>query len=763
MLKPRSSPWIVAYAAAPLVSFLPFVHGVVAGGCFYFRDISAQFFPLRRFVVEGLRAGEIRPWNPYLNEGVPVLPISYPFDLLQALVPNEWGFSLLLALHVPLAALTFVGLARRLGCGPVPAVLGALVYALSGFSLSSVNLYIHIEALAWAPVVIGTLIGASTGGGREIAAAAVAVAVCLSTMGVEIGAQAVVCGCVLAVSRRIGGSLRLAGSFLLGLGLAAFPLLALATVVSGSPREGGLSIGEALDYSVHPASLLQTVIAGLHGDPMSLGFGYWGQRFWNGGFPYFISLYMGGAVLCLVAMGATGRHHYRSRLLLLLLAGTVICLGRWSRLDVVLELIPLLRMFRFPVKAFFTVLVASSLLASAAAQGLLTSHRAWRALAVGATLLGFSFLALPLLLPLLPAHFFEWLQESFFLRGYPQELRAPALRSIGFDAAAGALPLLAIAGLAVLRLCERIAGAWAMAAVTAIIAADLVRAGAGLNPTADRAFYTFSPEMVRASARMRESGGRVFTCAVQAMPAFREARRQRAGRTGVWTYGVLREALTPYRNMDIGIPTVGPDATGLVPTERALSAEEAMCRAPSAPAKLRAMGVRYVLNVQPLDSNELRLIDAISPARTTPLSIYIHELENSLPDPTVSLSPDDVDARGTSRPLQGAWARYLDTRPGRLRLSADTPRDAYLIVRRTNAAGWSATVNGKSAALVPANGRHQAVQVPAGISDVEMRYRAPNGKLGLGISLLSAVALSALRVGSRPRANPEAPAPALTA
>src|SRR6266581_2713185 len=97
-----------------------------------------------------------------------------------------------------LAALTFVGLARRLGHGPVPALLGALVYALSGFSLSSVNLYIHVEALAWAPVVIGTLIGASTGGGREIAAAAVAIAVCLSTMGVEIGAQAVVCGCVLA-------------------------------------------------------------------------------------------------------------------------------------------------------------------------------------------------------------------------------------------------------------------------------------------------------------------------------------------------------------------------------------------------------------------------------------------------------------------------------------------------------------------------------------------------------------------------------------
>src|SRR5207247_9210220 len=100
--------------------------------------------------------------------GAPVLPIPYPPDLLQSLAPNEWGFSLLLALHVPLAALTFVGLLRRLGHGPGPAVLGALAYALSGFTLSSLNLYIHLEALAWAPLVMGTLIGAARGGGREV-------------------------------------------------------------------------------------------------------------------------------------------------------------------------------------------------------------------------------------------------------------------------------------------------------------------------------------------------------------------------------------------------------------------------------------------------------------------------------------------------------------------------------------------------------------------------------------------------------------------
>src|SRR5262249_21219007 len=148
--------------------------------CFYFRDLSSYFFPLRRFVVEGLRQGEIRHWNPYVNEGTPVLlpPVGYPLDALQALVPSEWGFSLLLALHVPLAALTFLGLARRLGCGPAAAALGAIVYGLSGFTLSSLNLYIHLEALAWAPLVISLLMAAAGGGWRDVALAGLAAAAC---------------------------------------------------------------------------------------------------------------------------------------------------------------------------------------------------------------------------------------------------------------------------------------------------------------------------------------------------------------------------------------------------------------------------------------------------------------------------------------------------------------------------------------------------------------------------------------------------------
>ena len=50
-----------------------------------------------------------------MHEGEPLAlpPISYPLDLLQLLRPDEVGISFVLALHVPLAALWMMALARK--------------------------------------------------------------------------------------------------------------------------------------------------------------------------------------------------------------------------------------------------------------------------------------------------------------------------------------------------------------------------------------------------------------------------------------------------------------------------------------------------------------------------------------------------------------------------------------------------------------------------------------------------------------------------
>ena len=84
-----------------------------------------------------------------------------------------------------------------------------------------------------------------------------------------------------------------------------------------------------------------------------------------------------------------------------------------------------------------------------------------------------------------------------------------------------------------------------------------------------------------------------------------------------------------------------------------------------------------------------------------------------------------------------------------MRIGVETPHEAYLILRRTHASGWSAAVNGQPAAIGLANGRHQAVAVPAGASEVTLRYRSPDGWLGVAISLLAALVAAALWVRRR--------------
>ena len=745
MPKLRRDPWTVARLVVALVSMLPFVPVLATGGCFFFRDLSTYFFPIRRFVVEGLRSGEIRRFNPLVNEGVPVLlpPVAYPLDLLQVFVPNEWGFSLLLALHVPIAALTFLALARGLGLGPIAATLAALVYALSGFSLSCLNLYIHMEAAAWAPLCILLLVRAASGRAREVALAGAAVAVCLSTTGVEITAQAVTCAFVLAASRRIGDHLRVAASAALGVGLAAAPLVSLLSLVSGSRRDAGFSATESLDFfSVHPAGLLQVLIAGLFGDPTIAGYAYWGSRFWGGPAPYFLSLYLGGAVLCLVALGTFRATPHRARLLILLAAALVVCLGRFARLDVVLELVPFFAKFRFPVKAFFTVVVACSLLAGSGAERLLTSRRAFRPLLAGSAVVAAGLVSLSLVEAGLPESF-AWLQQVVFSSSYPEGLRATALRSVAADARDGAMALVALTGLAGLALRQRVSPRAAVVAAIAIVAADLLRAGAGLNPTTHASFYALSPDMARVAERLRQAGGRVFTCSILAMPTYRGA-VGRVPRAALWTAGVWRESLSPYANMDAGIASTGADATALVSSDRSLSSADAMCRDEGTLQRLRESGVRFILSVQPFANDQLRLLDVAAPARTAPLQVHVYELEGSLPDPTLWPTSDDLDQRGRGRALEGSRARYLEDRPGRLQLAVETPSAGYLILRRSDGAGWSATVNGATQEVVAANGRHQAVAVPAGASVVWLRYSAPGGWLGAAVSMLSALVAAIL-------------------
>ena len=159
------------------------------------------------------------------------------------------------------------------------------------------------------------------GGGSRRAAAATALvlAVALSTTGVEIVAQALVCRDRARRARAAGsrgaplGAPR-AGRWASGVAIAAPVLLLVSSQVAGSARGQGFPTDVVLAHSVHPFTLVQTLVGGLYGNLSNLAGEWWGQNFFPRGFPYVLSLYLGAAALAVAAVGARSGHPLARRL-----------------------------------------------------------------------------------------------------------------------------------------------------------------------------------------------------------------------------------------------------------------------------------------------------------------------------------------------------------------------------------------------------------------------------------------------------------------
>jgi len=758
---------ILTAATVAAVALLPVLRALLAGQSFYFRDLGRYYFPIRRFLVEGLLAGELRYWNPLVFEGINELypPVSYPLDLLQLLLPDERGFSLILGLHLPLAAIGFFVLARVLGLTRLAAAAGALGYALGGFGLSTLNLSESVQALAWAPWTAAAYVTAVARGGRRLVPAAICTALLFSIGRVEMTLQALAVAAVVAhPGRNPLRWARLAGAAVLGTLLAAPTLLVMRETMAGGPRGFGLPPGFVLARAIHPLSYLQMLVANLHGDLANLVGRFWGDNFFEPGvFPYFLSFYLGPVLVVLAALGVSSRERWGRGLLLLALCAAWLSLGRWGGLGPIVAALPAAaRSLRYPCKAFFVVDLAACLFAAAGIGWLTTDDsRRWLRAALLLSALG-GALVVVTALPLLPSASLGPLLDLLFPPRYPTEARMDVLKLVASDAArGGALALLgALVAFAASR--RRLAVTKAVALLGLLAAADLLRAGAGLNPSVDPSFLLPSAEMQGTLARLRAEGGRVFTCPVTRSRAWNAARPVQSDSLDVWTFAAMRDALTPNFNAAVGVAAAfGEDVTALVAADRASLPGASDCPpSPSFLEQLREAGVAHVVSLDPLELPQLRLRETVRPRAIAPLVLRIYDLVDPLPlrfvasrvepgpSAVAGLPADAAVVEGSQR-VEEAHGRLLEdqetTQRIRLRVFADQP--TVVVVRDAWTSGWHATVAGREAPVLRADGRHRAVPVPAGTSEVILEYRPPG--LWLGLLLASAAALVLLALWRR--------------
>jgi hypothetical protein len=729
------------YAAVAAVAAIVFVRGPFSGHPLYFRDLSLYFFPLRRFVLEGLRSGALRFWNPFVHEGEPLAlpPIAYPFDLLELLRPDEVGVSFVLALHVPLAAIWMMALARKgLGLSPIAGAAAGLVYALGGFALSTVNFYVYAQALAWAPAAILGLLAAARGDRRSVALGALGVATLVSTTGAEIVAMAIAIGVLLVLPAAPDGLARVGATIALGVALAAPTLLVMAHVAADSARASGFPPEVVLSHSIHPLTLAQVVVAGLYGDTSQLTERWWGGNFFPRGFPYLLSLYLGLIALAISFVGAAGDRGPRRRLALIAAVALLFALGRWGLAAFVVDGFALARRFRYPSKLFFAVHLSVALLAGLGVDALARGvGSAWRRLAIGALALGLLLASAPLWPALAPARA-QWFAAGFFPPGYSWPARLAVLDWMLADAATGAALACAAGTVAVLVWRGRLLASRGAAAVVALVAADLLRAGAGLNPSTSAEFFTVSPEIARHHAEWRDAG-RIFTCDPASSRAYAQGRAMRRDHER-WTFAVLRDTGAPWFNVGSGLSSaLSPDLTMLVPPERLIDFEDAGCASVERViVPMRVAGVATVISLDPLEHPDLAPRAVEQPPALAPLAVHAYALRDPLPMAEVA----------------GGQVTVTGREPGHIALSATTAAPATLVVREAFAAGWKASVDGVPVTATRANGRHLAIALPAGAHAVRLDYEPPGLRVGLAIAGAAALVVAGLWIRPRRRTEP---------
>jgi hypothetical protein len=720
----RAAPALVAIA-----SVLPHLRALWPDLTYYFRDFTVTFYPTRAFWARELAAGRLGWWNPYVYEGAPLLPVFYPPDLLQALVPGPAFASWLLTLHYPLAALAAYALARDLELGRAGAFVCGAVFSLSGLALSALNLYVFLQALALAPLVALAARRAAVRGGPWLPAAAATFALALSTLAVEFVGQGLLLGLALVVadaprSRPIARALLATA---LGVGLAAVPVAVTVGVLADSVRGAGFAREVALGHAVHPVVLLQIVLPDLLGSLAAPVEAWWGGRFFSRGFPYLLSLYLGPLALALAAAGA--KHSRlgprRTRALLILAAFALwYALGERAGLAGWVGALPGAASFRFPSKAMLLPVLATALLAGAGADRLARGE-AWRRFGAACAVAVAVVASIALVVLVGGVSAANWAGVA--------EARWPAVqRGIVVQAAQAALLSLGGLGLAVLVRRGRLGPAPALAVVAALLAGDLARAGRGMNPQTTPRYFSLLPEL--AGLRLDTlSGSRVFSYGLDQSPAFR--RFLAAGRpgTGLWSFFVSRQMLVPHVSALDRIETAyGKDLTSFAPQGHVLAPEDlAPARVASIAGALRAAAVSRVLALDPVEHPDLRLLARV-PAGPPELWIHAYELSGAAPR---------VSREGGSAVLRREG-------PGTWEGDVQGAAAGALVVRESYARGWRAWADGVPAPVRRAEGRYLSVELPPGSRRVRLSYAPPG--LAAGLAAMAAALLAAAALARKP-------------
>jgi hypothetical protein len=731
MIRSRYAPLLWLAAVAWVFSGPLFADRVL-----YYRDVTVTYYPDMVFASGSLRQGVWPLWHPGADAGSRYL-LAYPVHLLLLGVAGARAtLALSPALHLLLAMAGAGALAGRLGCGSAGVAVAGAAFGLSGLMLGSV-LYPVFLAAAWMPLAVERFLAlVASPSRRRVALLGGVLALQVSTLGVE---AVVATGLfALALVERLPGRRVVAsatGAVALAAAVAAPALVGGLVLLEGTARGEGFAPPAGLAFSAPVPVLLEAALPRFLGE--THGFtdaGYWGQPFFPTGSPFFLSLYLGPALLLLASRAGPGA----ARLWGLAGLGVLLALGTHGPLGPVMAA-ALPGTMRHPVKFFLLTSLALALLAGRGVERHAAGvGRVW-ANVPGLLLLGAAVAAhrtpasVSAVLSLVTPAAGGPAALDVIRTQWPQALASTGVLTLAVGLALSAGPRLA-----------RLAGPLA--------ALDLLLVNGQLNPSTDAAFFDLRPAVRRVVDEARLEGPyRWFSYGVARSPALRWDPEVVRRNSDVWLFYIDRQALLPRTHVLDGLDgAFDLDRMGLAPAGSTLRVEEAR------PAlfrehyrRLRLAGVRWVVGFHSLP-DDLASLAATVPLPEVAEPLRLHELLEALPRAfwvagaevltdaarrASRLEDPSFDPRGTvlleapPPPVaaQGDWSgevrvEYMALDAHTVRIEARTP-PGFVVVLDGHDPDWAAEEGSRPVPLLRANGRYRALPTSGGERSFTLRYR----------------------------------------
>ncbi len=762
------------------------LRGPLSGRLFYLRDVSQNHYPIRQYVTERLRAGDLPLWDPFHGGGTPLLAnpnnlVLHPITALFFALPFDAAFTASIVLQIALLAAGGYLLARRIGASRQGSALSAAVLSLSGPAASLASLQNVLSAYAWVPLGVWLFLrGLEPGRRGTLAAAAAVVGVILiaaepaSLFAFLVLALLLAWGSPGADGRAAGRAsiLPLAAVLVLAAAVAAVQLLPARELLPLTPRAGGLPPGEALKWSLRPIRLLEMVAPGLLGDPTRLHpASWWGGWLFEGRYPFLLCLYTGliPCALALIAMFGGGRDGGRRRGLgAVALLGLVLALGGNGIVyRSLFHAVPALAQIRYPERFVLVTLAAVALLAALGLDRLTRPEgpAARRAIVGVATAAGGAFVLVTLLAAVPP------LGDRLLGSGLavPAEVLDSELGP-GLRGAMLRTGLWMFGEAAVLAF----GAAWALrgasiGATRAVGWSIVVVSGLSLAMAAAPALSTADPGWMRSPSPLREEIARGLR-APRVHHGSRPKNLSVWGKTDelVWGHRFDRFTYALATGHLDGVPTIFDAATDRMDLR---DSPEIGRRLPELPIEARARVLAlahagYLLTHESIDHPDLEPGPVLDGFSQPPLRVY--RVKNRVPrarfvrraiappaqgdvlmrladpgfDPLQSVIVEGADGDGIpggAGDANRARVLIVEDEPEKLAIRVESQEPGHLVLADAFAPGWTAEVDGERAEIVRANGLFRAVRIGAGGGTVTMRYAPASVRIGGWISLAALV------------------------